>query len=78
MAHTTQSPSKALHSFTLTNEQVINIAASLASDLDCVDDLMPVDFLLRHHQLLDMFLSRLSVEEKNRALKPIVRSGVIQ
>ena len=78
MSHTAISPYKALHCFTLTSEQVLNLAASLASDLSCAEDLMPGDFLLRHHQLLDMFLSRLSDSERYHVLNAVVRLGVIQ
>jgi hypothetical protein len=81
MSHTVISPSKALHSFTLTQEQVLNIAASLASDLGSAEDLMPDDFQLRHHQLLDMFMSKLTAPEKLRiinSLKSLNRLGVTQ
>ncbi len=71
MSHTAISPSEALHRFTLTQEQVLNIAASLASDLGSAADLMPGDFLQRHYQLLDLFLAHLSDQQKLRVLGAI-------
>jgi hypothetical protein len=64
MSHTTNV--EALHSFTLSHEQIIHIAASLASDIGSASDLMPDDFLLRHHSLLEMFMGMLTTEEKIR------------
>jgi len=42
MSHTTATtPSQALYSFSLTHEQALNIATSLASDIGCAEEIMP-------------------------------------
>ncbi|WP_020181956.1 hypothetical protein [Methylotenera sp. 1P/1] len=69
---------EALHSFTLSHEQIIHIAASLASDIGSASDFMPDDFLLRHHALLEMFMSLLTTEEKIRVIKPVPYQGALQ
>lgn len=71
MSHIAISPSEALHSFTLTHEQVLNVATSLASDIGVAADIMPRDFLLRHYQLLETFLEKLNLHEKNHVLGAI-------
>jgi hypothetical protein len=81
MSHTALSPSEALYRFTLTQEQVLHITASLASDLHFAGELMPCNFHLRHHQLFDLFMSKLTDPEKLRILKPLKdlkRLGVTQ
>lgn len=78
MSHTAISPSEALYSFTFTQEQVLHIAASLASDLGSAGDLMPGDFLQRHYKLLDLFLSHLSGQQKLRVLGAISTVEVTQ
>ena len=50
-------PSQSLLAFELTQEQVLNIAASLASDLGSAADLMSEDFRERHFQLFELFAS---------------------
>lgn len=56
MSHTTViTPPEAFYGFSLSHEQVLNIATSLASDIGCTEDFMPSEFLLRHLQLLDSF-----------------------
>lgn len=78
MSHTGISPSEALHSFTLTQEQVLHIAASLASDIGSAGYLMPGDFLQRHYQLLELFLIHLSDQQKLRVLGAISKVEVTQ
>lgn len=75
MSHTTNA--EALHSFMLSHEQIIHIAASLASDIGSDSDLMPDDFLLRHHALLEMFMTMLTTEEKIRVIKPVHYQGAL-
>jgi len=49
MSHTTATtPPEASYGFSLTNEQVLNIATSVASDTGCAKDLISSEFLLRH------------------------------
>ena len=56
MSHNAITNIEALHSFTLTHEQVAHIAISLASDIGSTENLMPRDFLECHHELLEMFM----------------------
>lgn len=66
MSHTTATPLlQAFYSFSLTHEQALNIATSLASDIGCAEDLMSSEFLLRHLQLLEAFLAVLHPHEKS-------------
>lgn len=68
MSHTTATPPpQALYSFSLTHEQALNIATSLASDIGCVEELMPSEFLLRHLQLLETFLAVTSIRKITRS-----------
>ena len=71
-------PSQSCLVFKLTQEQALHIAASLASDINCVADLMSKDFHQRHTQLLYMFMSKLSETGKSRALGAIPWQGVLQ
>jgi len=76
MSHTTATPPpQALYSFSLTPEQALNIATSLASDIGCAEDLMPSEFLLRHLQLLETFLAVLHPYEKSHVLGAITHKG---
>ncbi|GEM_PF-1158578 len=76
MSHTTATtPPEALYGFSLTHEQALNIATSLASDIGCAQDLMPSEFLLRHMQLLETFLAVLNPHEKSHVLGAIAHKG---
>ena len=75
---TVTNPSQSRLVFELTQEQVLNIAASLASDLGSAADLMPEDFHQRHTQLLDMFMSKLTEAGKSRVLGAIPWEGALQ
>lgn len=76
MSHTTATtPSEALYSFSLTHEQTLNIATSLASDIGCAEDIMPSEFLLRHLELLQTFLNVLLTHEKSHVLGAISHKG---
>jgi hypothetical protein len=76
MSHTTATtPSEALYSFSLTHEQALNIATSLASDIGCAEDIMPSEFLLRHLELLQTFLNVLLPHEKSHVLGAISHKG---
>jgi hypothetical protein len=68
MSHIAINRSEALHSFTLTHEQVNHIAISLASDIGAAEHLMPRDFLECHNGLLEMFLDYLTQKEKLRIM----------
>jgi hypothetical protein len=69
MSHTTATPPpQALYSFSLTHEQALNIATSLASDIGS-------DFLQRHLQLLETFLAVLHPYEKSHVLGAITHKG---
>ena len=75
MSYTATPPPQALYSFSLTHEQALNIATSLASDIGCAEDLMPSEFLLRHLQLLETFLAVLHSYEKYHVLGAITHKG---
>lgn len=76
MSHTTATtPPQALYSFSLTHEQALNIATSLASDIGCAEDIMPREFLLRHLELLQTFLTVLLPHEKSHVLGAISHKG---
>jgi len=76
MSHTTAiPPQQALYSFSLTHEQALNIATSLASDIGCAEDIMPREFLLRHLELLQTFLTVLLPHEKSHVLGAISHKG---
>lgn len=76
MSHTTATrPPEASYGFSLTHEQALNIATSLASDIGCAQDLMPSEFLLRHMQLLETFLAVLHPHEKSHVLGAIEHKG---
>lgn len=78
MSHTESTPSQALYSFTLNHEQVYNVAASLASDIGCADDVMPIEFLQRHYQLLEIFLKHLTALEQIHVVGSISQQGALQ
>lgn len=76
MSHTTHTtPSQALYSFSLSHEQALNIATSLASDIGCAEEIMPREFLLRHLELLETFLSVLLPHERTHVLGAISHKG---
>ena len=75
---TVTNPSQSRLVFELTQEQALHIAASLASDINCVADLMPEDFHQQHTQLLDIFMSKLSETGKARVLGAIPWEGALQ
>lgn len=76
MSHTPNTG--ALHSFTLSHEQIIQIAASLASDICSASDLMPDDFRENHKALLEMFLDFLSTQEQLRVMGAVSCQGALQ
>ncbi len=71
-------PSQAIYHFTLSHEQTLNIATSLASDIDVASDVMPRDFLLRHYNLLEMFIENLTQDERIHVLGAITYLGASQ
>jgi hypothetical protein len=75
---TVTSPSQSRLAFELTQEQVLNIAASLASDLGMASSLMPDDFRERHFQLFELFVSKLTEANKSRVLGAMTHQGVLQ
>jgi len=76
MSHTTATtPTEALYIFSLTHQQALNIATSLASDIGCAEDIMPREFLLQHLKLLDTFLAVLLPHEKSHVLGAISHKG---
>lgn len=78
MSHQAISPSQAIYHFTLSHEQTLNIATSLASDIGVASDVMPRDFLLRHYNLLEMLLEKLTQDERNHVLGAITYLGASQ
>ena len=62
---------KAQFSFNLSYEQVNHIAASLASDIGCAESLMPRDFFICHHDLLEMFLGLLADKEQMKIMRSV-------
>lgn len=75
---TATNPSRSPLCFELTQEQTLNIAVSLASDLGCASSLMPKDFRERHFQLVELFASRLSEANRARVLSTITHQGELQ
>jgi len=78
MSHTATPPLQAFYSFTLSHEQVLNVATSLASDIGVAADVMPIDFLLRHYKLLETFLENLNPDERIHVLGAITHLGAFQ
>ena len=73
-----KTPSQSLICFELTQEQALHIAASLASDIGSAADFMPKDFHVMHLHLIDMFMTKLSADQKTRVLNAITFPGVLQ
>lgn len=71
-------PSQSLLCFELTQEQALHIAASLASVIGSAANLMPKDFHLKHLQLLDLFMTKLSKAQKSCVFGAISRQGELQ
>jgi hypothetical protein len=76
MSHTTNV--EALHSFTLTHDQILHLVISLASDIETASYVMPKDFLAVHQALLEMFMELLTNQEKIRVIISASCSGAIQ
>lgn len=74
VTHPAQSPIL----FELTQDQVLHIAASLASDVTSAGELMPEDFKEQHFQLFELFASRLSEAAKLRVFNALCHKGVLQ
>lgn len=71
-------PAQSLILFELTQDQVLHIAASLASDVTSAGELMPEDFKEQHFQLFELFVSRLSEAAKLRVFNALCHKGVMQ
>jgi len=68
MKNVTNQPTR-LTSISITQEQALNLAASIASDFSNAVDLMPEDFKQRHHELFHLLLAQLPEEDKAHVLQ---------
>jgi hypothetical protein len=72
---TVTQPAQRLISFELTQEETLQIAASLTSDIDSAADVMPDDFYSRHIHLYNLFMSKLTPEQKIRVINALPGEG---
>ncbi len=75
---TVTQPARSLICFELTQDQVLHIAASLASDVTSAGEIMPADFKEQHFQLFELFVSRLSEAAKLRVFNALSHKGELQ
>lgn len=75
MSRTPNAPSTGLQTFELNQEDMLHIAASLASDLGCASGLMPAEFRERHFVLLELFVARLTPQNRQRVLGAMTSTG---
>lgn len=60
----------------LTQQQALNLAASIASDFNNAIDLMPKEFQQRHRELFDLLVAELPDADKSHVIACMTGQGV--